>query len=109
IYATEWPKIWKINQRINEKYAWHEPFHKNKCVFIHVPKTGGKSVDTGMFNHVDCSHVTVREYKNILGPKYFKQYFKFAFVRNPWERTFSAYNFLVTGGLTERDEKWGKQ
>ena len=44
-------------------------------------------------------------YKVLLGKGTFNQYFKFAFVRNPFARLVSAYEFLQGGGGGHYDEK----
>jgi hypothetical protein len=36
----------------------------------------------------------------------FKKYFSFCFVRNPWDRTLSAYRYLAKGGITHWDRKF---
>jgi hypothetical protein len=39
----------------------------------------------------------------------FKNFFKFTFVRNPWDRLVSAFFFLKAGGYYERDRKWAER
>ena len=39
----------------------------------------------------------------------FASYFRFAFVRNPWDRLYSAYRFLSTGGREEIDRRWCRE
>jgi len=39
----------------------------------------------------------------------FESFFKFAFVRNPWDRLLSAYNFLTSGGMSEGDRLWAER
>jgi sulfotransferase famil protein len=66
--------------------------HQYGCIFIHIPKTGGKSVQrffaTNWQNHEDISC-----YAQDLEPRIFKSYYKFAVVRNPWDRIVSDYNY----------------
>jgi hypothetical protein len=39
----------------------------------------------------------------------FQRYFKFTFVRNPWDRFISAYTFLKAGGSNDKDNAWAEQ
>lgn len=75
-----------------------------KCIFIHIPKAAGTSVAMTLFGE-PSRHVPYFEYERANAWK-FKRYFKFAFVRNPWDRLVSAYTFLKKGGLNEQDRKW---
>jgi len=69
-------------------------------VFIHIPKTGGISVDKVLGKNWK-SHHTVKDYRRA-NPVKFEQFFKFAFVRNPWDRVVSAYHFIEGGmGMPE--------
>ena len=36
----------------------------------------------------------------------YESYFKFAFVRNPWDRLLSAYRFMLAGGWHDGDRRW---
>jgi chondroitin 4-sulfotransferase 11 len=92
----------------------------NDCLFIHVPKTAGTSImvtlaDHGMkklkwidrkhrkhfrkfknkgsvcFGHLNVSHLLS---KNVISQSYWDNAFKFAFVRNPWDRYVSLYFYL---------------
>ena len=84
-------------------------FHEYKCIFFHIPKTGGMAVAEGIFNgKIIGDHRGVEIYKRLFKKKFYS-YFKFSFVRNPWSRLLSAYNFLIDGGLHESDQKWAEQ
>lgn len=60
---------------------------KYNCVFIHIPKTAGSSIRNGFFNG-QCIGAYYRY------PYKYKHLFSFCFVRNPYDRIISAYNFL---------------
>lgn len=75
-----------------------------KFIFIHIPKTAGCSVYEAL-NIQDSSqrrHVPLYMYRNLFiykkRYKQYKEYFKFAFVRNPWDRFISCYFYLKNGG-----------
>jgi len=67
-----------------------------KCIYIHIPKTGGMSIESMLGEDLEkihqssikIKHGTPKEWKY---PKYWGYYYKFTFVRNPWDRVVSAY------------------
>lgn len=66
----------------------------NKYLFIHIPKTGGSCLKKNLSideRFIDTKHKIISrlhtEFK-------LDEYFKFAFVRNPWDRFVSAYFYL---------------
>ena len=61
---------------------------KNKFISIHVFRTGGSSIDRAL-GRMD-RHDTHQKLETI--PNW-ENYFSFGFVRNPWDRTVSAYMF----------------
>ena len=88
--------------------------HSHKCIFVHIPKCGGTSVEdalfkpyrrrskkdlfggpnkyqTGALQHLMSSHI-IKE----VGEDIFNQYFKFSFVRNPWDKMVSQYHYSIT-------------
>lgn len=68
--------------------------HKHKCIFIHIPSCAGTSVEQAIvgFDWItkdwSTKHLKSHQAK-ILYSKHWNDYFKFAFVRNPWARTVS--------------------
>ncbi len=92
--------------------------HEFKCIFVHVPKTAGQSIehvfleltgynwrtrqhlllrpndDPSLGPH-RLAHLTATEYVSCghVAPQQFNEYFKFSFVRNPWARIVSSYKF----------------
>jgi chondroitin 4-sulfotransferase 11 len=78
-----------------------------RCIFIHIPKAAGTSVALTLFGQ-GSRHVPWFEYKKA-NPWKFKRYFKFTFVRNPWDRLVSSYFFLRKGGLDPQDAKWAEE
>jgi len=79
----------------------------HRCIFIHIPKTAGSSIAEALFQ-APSRHVPYRDYQRA-SPRKFRRYFKFAFVRNPWDRLVSTWFFLKTGGMNEPDLAWSKE
>ena len=57
---------------------------------------------------VGYGHIKAQSYLDYDATK-FKNYFKFAFVRNPWDRFFSAYTYLKKGGRNKFDQAWSNE
>lgn len=72
--------------------------HKHKFIFIHIPRTGGSSIESALCDsnwwkiHPPSKHVVAHIAKNIYKP-YWDDYFKFSFVRNPWDRMVSMLRY----------------
>jgi hypothetical protein len=96
--------------------------HRHRFIFAAVPKTGTHSVRQALREHLDDAdveqvglfvnkrfpwedlaairhgHLALREVRPHLGAEAFDSYFKFAFVRNPFDRFVSYCAFMLRGG-----------
>ena len=85
-------------------------FDQTNSIFIHIPKTAGIAVGKSLYGeNISWGHYTWKEVESVMGSDKFNSYFKFAFVRNPWSRIFSAYHFLMKGGINEVDKYFYEQ
>mgnify|MGYP006303759135 FL=1 len=77
---------------------------KNKCLFIHIPRTGGTSIlaSLGKKKQGGRQHFPWYVYR-ALDKKNYENFFKFAFVRDPLTRVYSVYKYLVHGGNQKCD------
>jgi len=82
--------------------------HKHKFVFLSVPKTGSSSIREALFPYSDIlsngdtkspyfHHVSAKVLKNHFRKMGWNwdDYFKFAFVRDPWDKLVSSYNYAL--------------
>jgi hypothetical protein len=65
-------------------------------IFIHIPKTGGGSIKDeleALYGHGErrYAHETAAESRRMFGASLFESYYKWAVVRNPYDRFISAY------------------
>lgn len=74
-------------------YIYRSYFDTTNSIYIHIPKVAGKSISFALYGE-DPRHQLLSDFQ-ALDPKKYDNYFKFAFVRNPWSKLYSAYNYLV--------------
>jgi len=73
------------------------PEEKNRILFINVPKVASTSLNTALVGGDMHTHLPLKYFES-LDKKCFDEYYKIAFVRNPWARVVSAYKGLKRGG-----------
>jgi hypothetical protein len=71
--------------------------HSYRCLFIHIPKCAGSSLKNSL--NLDLVvpphwHCPWEKAQAVLGSEITESYFKFTFIRNPWERIISAWQMF---------------
>lgn len=104
--------------------------HKHRFIFAAIPKTGTHSVRRALREHLGAEdqeqvrlfqesalpyaelaairhgHITLAQLRPHIGEETFTGYFKFAFVRNPFDRFVSYSSFMMRdNGAFDRDPK----
>ena len=64
-----------------------------KCVFIHIPRTGGSSIERSFRNPPGLGKAKHCYPHEIIS--FPKDFFKFTIVRNPWDRLLSYYRWRM--------------
>jgi len=84
--------------------------YKHKCIFVHIPKSGGSSINhqflpikverkhlignyKSRFQPIEwgLQHLRASYILGEVGYDIFSKFFKFSFVRNPWDKLVSQY------------------
>ncbi|MBU6961095.1 sulfotransferase family protein [Pseudomonas sp. CVAP len=92
-----------VNKSMSGNTVFPAHFQQCSCLFIHVPKCAGSSVCSALFNGWAPGHLPLYWYEQQF-PEHYARSFKFAFVRDPLERVYSAYAYLRGNQLPQRDE-----
>ena len=71
-----------------------------RCLFVHIPKTAGSSIEAALgwfkeFTYGVQDHRAIGELREEVSRVDFRDYFKFTFVRNPWDRVVSWYKNVL--------------
>ncbi|MCA1338173.1 sulfotransferase family 2 domain-containing protein [Pseudooceanicola marinus] len=77
---------------------------RSRAIFIHIPKASGSSVKTELYGQPKYGHRALLEF-DVYDPVQTRDFFKFTFVRNPWDRFLSAFSYLHQGKGTSRPDE----
>jgi O-antigen/teichoic acid export membrane protein len=79
---------------------------RTQSIFVHIPKTAGTSILRAVYGVEWGPHAPLSRYAAFDRDR-FNRYFKFAFVRNPWDRLLSGFSFLrFDPNLPPADRNW---
>ncbi|MDW2309491.1 sulfotransferase family 2 domain-containing protein [Vibrio sp. 1075] len=87
-------KIYLIKHKI-DLYRRYLFWKKKKTIFIHIPKVAGTSINKAIYGRT-LGHYTSNQVKSAF-PQLFSDCYKFAVIRDPYERIYSAYKFAKVG------------
>lgn len=79
--------------------------HELKTIFIHIPRTGGTSVETSLVGNnwwkiePKTKHIDWQQAKQIYA-EHWDSYLKFTIIRNPWDWLASLYHSHNRGGTS---------
>jgi len=98
LYRNFLPLLWqqKIDVMRGKSQVFRSCFEPTKSIFIHVPKAAGTSIARAIYG-MNVGHRKAKDYYKV-SSREFNAHFSFAFVRNPWDRAVSAYNFAKQNG-----------
>ncbi len=85
------------------------PFIERRCVYIHVPKVAGVSISAALFGNQSAGHIPMKFLEHALGAEEVCGWYRFTFVRCPWDRVYSAYRYLLSGGMHAEDSRLGER
>lgn len=77
---------------------------RDNVIFIHVPKAAGSTINLSMYGF-RIGHRSIQSYWR-KDPEFTNIAFKFSFVRHPYLRFLSAYNFLKSGGMSLKNASY---
>lgn len=97
--------LYAVSMRKNKLYK--EEFLKTNSIFVHIPKSAGRAVAMTLYGRSDIGHYYARDYYFCDRNLYMKSY-TFSFVRDPLDRIYSAYSYLINGGGNSLDARVGK-
>lgn len=85
---------------------WRREDYEHKCLFLHIPRTGGTSICDILYGkqkgHASLEHFFAWDRCST------ESFYKFAIVRNPWDRLVSAFYQLAIkqGGVAPRTQAY---
>lgn len=104
VYLREQRQLKKALEELKDPNSLIHSLKESNSVFVHIPKTAGLSIVRAVYgeNVKRGGHRRILFYQKLF--RDFDDYFKFSVVRNPWDRLYSAYQFIQKGGINEHDQ-----
>ena len=88
---------------LRNPYSFYE--EDKKVIFVHIPKGAGKYVSRTLLGAPNgTGHSKITYYMR--DQKRFESYFKFTFVRNPWDRLVSAFFYVKNFDPKSNDRRF---
>ena len=82
----------------NAVYLLHTTYNR-PYIFIHINKTAGSSISKALgYDHQ--IHMTAKMLQDLLSTEIYQQKYKFAFIRNPYDRVVSQYLYRKKSNQT---------
>jgi hypothetical protein len=101
--------LWWWSQQVRQRPVLTDWNRVHSAIFVHIPKTAGTTVlDLLRADPVFDTHAPASTYRDA-DPELFARAFKFAFVRNPWDRFASAFHFMKGGTDWPMQQQWAKR
>jgi len=94
-YQADLQKRGDINQSINFR-------NENKFIYFAIPKTGSSSIRIALQCR-DLGHIDAFGYKEIFPLDLYNEYYKFSFVRNPYDWITSVYRYKTNTPASNRN------
>lgn len=99
-------KSYEINRKLRSPYSTLED--KHKIIYIHIPKAAGNALIKSLFGVSATGHDPLSRYL-ANNDKKFREYYKFAVVRNPFDRLVSSFFYLKQGGIGFFDDDFSRK
>lgn len=95
-YTQFLPKNLRRQLELAIRGPYPSVFDKHKFIFIHIPKTAGKSL-TKVLGSGGACHLSWRHYYTLLEED-INNYYVFTVIREPLDRLISSYTYMRNGG-----------
>ncbi len=90
-----------------KRSPWSADMRDKQFIFVHVPKSGGSSVWEALSTEKRWLPMLEEYYAH--DKRLAEMSFKFAFVRNPWDRLVSAYHYVLHHDKNQVTVAWARK
>lgn len=111
LYLAGYPHLgfelwWRHRCRFEPLTRWNR---QQSAIFIHIPKTAGTSLYEALgMDILPYTHIPARVLARLY-PEEFEASYRFTFVRDPWDRMVSTYEFLRGGTVWDEQKRWARE